>query len=248
MGDAVDEDGEQARIGKDDLLLVGGGGVAVEGGLDVRQQHLLDAGQLRHDGLGDPGCLRRFLLRQRQCDLGGQRRLDALQQQRGVVLRRQGHQLRIPEIGGEEQPPQLLDKGDDGAAVGQPQLFPVHGDGRVGHGVRHSPRDISGIRHVFVPPDNIKNGGRCHTSSTVSKEYGMIAASAAVSGRKRMTLSGAADRARTGGGQTTDTAGLLNDHTFLLFARLSSALYFIIRDGRRPVYVQDGQKTERRTG
>ena len=67
-----------------------------------------------------------------------------------------------------------------------------------------------------------------------------IAASAAVSGRKRMTLSGAADRARTGGGQTTDTAGLLNDHTFLLFARLSSAPYFIIRDGRRPVYVQDG--------
>ena len=70
----------------------------------------------------------------------------------------------------------------------------------------------------------------------------MIAESSALSGRKRMTLLGAADRARTDGGQTTDTAGLLDDHTLLLFARLLSALCFIIRDERRGVYVQDGQK------
>ena len=63
-----------------------------------------------------------------------------------------------------------------------------------------------------------------------------------------MTLLGAADRARTDGGQTTDTDGLLDDHTLLLFTRLLSALYFIIRDERRGVYVQDGQKAERCTG
>ena len=122
-------------------------------------QHLLDAGQLRYDGLGDLGRPLRLILRQRQGDLGGQRRLDALQQQGGIVLRRQGHQLRVPEIGGEEQPPQLLDKGDDGAAVRQPQFFPVHRDGRVLHGGCHGPRDLGGICHAFAPPDNIKTAG-----------------------------------------------------------------------------------------
>ena len=103
VGNAIDKDGEQARIGKDDLLLVGGGGVAVERGLDVRQQHLLDAGQLRHDGLGDLGGLSRLAVRQSQGDLGRHPRFDAFQQQRGIVLCRKGHQLRVAEIGGEEK-------------------------------------------------------------------------------------------------------------------------------------------------
>ena len=76
----------------------------------------------------------------------------------------------------------------------------------------------------------------------------MIAVNSALFGRKRMTPLGAADRARTDGGQTTDTAGLLDDHTLLLLARLLSTLHFIIREERRGVYVQDGQKTERGTG
>ena len=148
VGDAVDEDGEQAGVGEDDLLPVGGGGVAVKRGLDVRQQHLLDVGQLRHDSLCDVGGVRRLALRQRQRDLGGQRRLNALQQQRGVVLRRQRHQLGVAEIGGEEQPPQLPEQCDDGAAVRQTQLISVHGDGCALHGRGHGACDIGGICHA----------------------------------------------------------------------------------------------------
>ena len=143
VGDAVDEDGEQAGVGEDDLLLVGGGRVAVKGGLNVGHQHLLDAGQLLQYLTGQSSGGKGLILRQRQGDLGGEGRLDALQQQRGVVLRRQSHQLRVAEIGGEEQPPQLLDDADDRAPVRQAQSLAVQRHGGMGHVVRHGAGDVS---------------------------------------------------------------------------------------------------------
>ena len=72
----------------------------------------------------------------------------ALQQQGGIVLRRQRHQLGVAEIGGEEQPPQLPDQRDDGAAIRQTQLISVHGDGCTLHSRGHGACDIGGIRHA----------------------------------------------------------------------------------------------------
>ena len=46
VGNAVYEDGEQPRIGENDLLLVRRRRIAVEGGFNVRHQHLLYPRQL----------------------------------------------------------------------------------------------------------------------------------------------------------------------------------------------------------
>ena len=137
VADPVGEDGEQARIGQDDLLPVLGGGVAVKDGVDIRQQQLLDAGQLIHHLPGDAGRLILLLHRQGQGDLLGKAGLDPLQQQRGVVRRRQGHQGGVAEVGGEQQLAHLLQQGDDGLALRQAQARAIHGDIGVFHGLGH---------------------------------------------------------------------------------------------------------------
>ena len=88
MGNAVYEDGEQPRIGENDLLLVRRCRIAVKRGLNVRHQCLLYAGQLLQYLVGQRRRGKGLALRQRQRYLCRQRRLDTLQQQCGVVLRR----------------------------------------------------------------------------------------------------------------------------------------------------------------
>ena len=142
VGDAVYEYGEQAGIGEDDLLLVRGRRVAVKGGLDVRHQCLLDTGQLLQYLMGQRTGGEGLLLRQRQRHLRRQRRFDALQQQRRVVLRRQRHQLGIPEIRREQQPPELLDDPDDGASVRQAHFLAIQRYRRLCHIFRHGSGNI----------------------------------------------------------------------------------------------------------
>ena len=135
--DPVGEDGKQTRIGQHDLLTVLGGGIAVEDGLDIRQQQLLDAGQLIHHVTGDLRGTGFFLHREHQRDLLGQACLDAFQQQRGIIRRRQRHQRRVAEISGKQQLTHFLQQRDDGLAVRQPQAAAVHGNGGVFHGGGH---------------------------------------------------------------------------------------------------------------
>ena len=142
VGNAVYEDGEQPRIGENDLLLVRRCRIAVKRGLNVRHQCLLYAGQLLQYLMGQRRRGKGLALRQRQRHLCRQRRLDTLQQQRGVVLRRQRHQLRVTEICREQQPPKLLDDADDGTPVRQPQLFAVQRHRRVCHIFRHRLGDL----------------------------------------------------------------------------------------------------------
>ena len=145
VGDAVDEDGEQAGIGQHDLLPVLGGGVAVKNGVNIRQQKLLDAGQLLHHLAGDLGCAALVFQRQRQRNLLGETGFDPLQQQRGVVRRRQRHQCGVAEIGGEHQLTHFLQQCDDSLAVRQAQAAAVHGNVSVFHGFGHCAGRVADI-------------------------------------------------------------------------------------------------------
>ena len=49
MGDAIHEDGEEARVGEDDLLLALRCRVAIEGGLNVGQQNALNFRKLAEE-------------------------------------------------------------------------------------------------------------------------------------------------------------------------------------------------------
>ena len=85
VADPIGEDGEQAGIGQHDLLPVLGGGVAVKDGVNIRQQKLLNTGQLLHHLAGDLGCAALVFQGQRQRNLPGETGFDPLQQQRGVI-------------------------------------------------------------------------------------------------------------------------------------------------------------------
>ena len=61
----------------------------------------------------------------------------ALQQQGGVVLRGQGHQRRVPEIGGKQQAADLLHQLDDRPAVRQAQAAAVQGGGAFRQGAAY---------------------------------------------------------------------------------------------------------------
>ena len=137
VGDAVNEDGEQAWIGEDDLLPGGGGGVGLKGGVQVLQQQLLHLGQAAGKFPGDLLRPAHLVLRQGQLQLLGELFTDALQQQGGVVLRGQGHQRRVPEIGGKQQAADLLHQLDDRPAVRQAQAAAGQGGGAFRQGAAY---------------------------------------------------------------------------------------------------------------
>ena len=134
VGDAIDKDGEQPRIGKDDLLPGGGGGVGLKRGVQVLQQQPLHPGQAAGKLPGDLLRPLHLVLRQGQLQLLGELFTDALQQQGGVVLRGQGHQRRVPEIGGKQQAADLLHQLDDRPAVRQTQAAAIQGGGAFRQG------------------------------------------------------------------------------------------------------------------
>ena len=84
---AIGEDGEQARIGENDLLLVPRRRVAVENSLHICQQHRLNGGQTLDDLSGQHLGAGGFLLRQGQRDLRGKLFFNALYQQGSIVFR-----------------------------------------------------------------------------------------------------------------------------------------------------------------
>ena len=91
MGNAVDEDGEHAGIGEQDLFHAVGSGVAVKVRGKVLQQHLLNGRKARdkvaRNVVGARVILLAFAHRQR--DLRRQLFVDVLHQKRAVLLRRQ---------------------------------------------------------------------------------------------------------------------------------------------------------------
>ena len=104
MGHPVNQNGKQPRIGKQDFLLRCRRRVAVKGCLQIQLNLPCHLRQFFHHLLRQLRGPLRILRRQRKADLPGHLGLDALQQQRSVVLRRQAHQFRFPEIGRENQP------------------------------------------------------------------------------------------------------------------------------------------------
>ena len=115
----------------------GGGGVGLKGGVRVLQQQLLHLGQAAGKLPGDLLRPIHLVLRQGQLQLLGELFTDALQQQGGVVLRGQGHQRRVPEIGGKQQAADLLHQLDDRPAVRQAQAAAIQGGGAFRQGAAH---------------------------------------------------------------------------------------------------------------
>ena len=125
VGQAVDGDGVKAGIGDDHLRLVGGGGVTVVGGLEVRFHIGPDLGQLFQKGRGqvlgdgiDAPLKGPPAASQGDADLAVQVEGDVLDQRREVVLRVVDAISIVPVIPGEHQPEQLFDQSLDDQPVG----------------------------------------------------------------------------------------------------------------------------------
>ena len=173
VGDAVNEDGEQPRIGEDDLLPGGGGGVGLKGGVQVLQQQLLHLGQAAGKFPGDLLRPAHLVLRQGQLQLLGELFTDALQQQGGVILRGQGHQRRVPEIGGKQQAADLLHQLDDRPAVRQAQAAAIQGGVALRQGAAYGRGgflDVLGIHKQASFPcvEKTKRQRMRHTSSAAA--------------------------------------------------------------------------------
>ena len=127
MGHAIDEDRLQARIGDDDLIQGGGGGVAVKEGLQIRLEQGANLRQLLQElhrqllGLGIQLLSAQGIHRLAKAQGDG----DLLAQVVGHILRQGGEAVLhgihpvagIAEIPGEEQPLQLGDQADDDLPV-----------------------------------------------------------------------------------------------------------------------------------
>ena len=149
MGDAVDEDGKEAGVGEDDLLLALGCRVAVEGRLHIFEEQLLDMGELGHEGIDNGVGVRLDVLRGERGSVAEQERLVHLRAQgvadahdllSHVVLRTYALECLACVVAGENEAAHVLDDGDDGIAIGEvpegfgdEDLFSLIVAGNLGH-------------------------------------------------------------------------------------------------------------------
>ncbi len=134
VGEAVDGDGEQARVGENDLVEVGGGRVAVEGGLHVFDEGAAQGGQLlqelgregagaraagRRRGLGLEAAAELVFVAEAEADLAGELVAQRREQHAGVVADVLIGQVLAAEVAGVHELQEQPDDLDDLVARGQ---------------------------------------------------------------------------------------------------------------------------------
>ena len=128
MGHAVDEDRLQSGVGDDDLIRRGGGGVAVEEGLQVGLEQRPNLRQPLQEAdrqllglciqLAGAFLIHRCTQTERDGNLLLQAIGHVLHQHGQAVLHRVDPVAGVTEVTGEKQPLQLADQADDDLAVG----------------------------------------------------------------------------------------------------------------------------------
>jgi len=129
VGDAEDGDREEAGVGEDDFIGIGGGGVAVEGGLNIGGQ---ERSQLRHGAeefadddvggfvaTGAFGAAACGLVADGVADLFEEFVADGGEEFADVIFERFAGEVLLAEVAREEELAELLDDLDDGIAVGE---------------------------------------------------------------------------------------------------------------------------------
>ena len=125
--DAVHEDGVEARVREDDLGLALGRRVAVEGGLHVLEQHLVQLRQAAEEVVAHVPDARVELFgaqigvaeQERLAQLAAQRILDANERLADEVLRVRARGRLVAEIAREHDAAQVVDDVDDRLLAGE---------------------------------------------------------------------------------------------------------------------------------